>query len=212
MDHEEIDQFNIIDRYLMGKMPIEESADFEEHLIDCPQCITRLQMTDRFLQGLRSLAVEQAAPIGRYQPRRTFMQFLYTFFRLPVALAVACLLIVSAVVIWAINYTGRLRAEADQVKSLSEQWQRNFENEQQSAMAGDRKRQETERQQTEQLRALEAKLKDLQSRKQSAETEIGGRQRSLQQSQSYVVKQIDEAAQPIITAIMKERGASIALA
>ena len=60
--------------------------------------------------------------------------------------------------------------------------------------------------------ALEAKLKDLQSRKQSAETEIGGRQRSLQQSQSYVVKQIDEAAQPIITAIMKERGASIALA
>lgn len=60
--------------------------------------------------------------------------------------------------------------------------------------------------------ALEAKLKDLQSRKQSAESEIGGRQRTLQQSQSYVVKQIDEAAQPIITAIMKERGASIALA
>lgn len=60
--------------------------------------------------------------------------------------------------------------------------------------------------------AVEAKVKDIDSRKQSAQAEIQGRQRSLQASQSYVVQQIDEAAQPIITAIMKERGATLALA
>lgn len=60
--------------------------------------------------------------------------------------------------------------------------------------------------------AAEAKAKDIDSRKQSAQAEIQGRQRTLQASQAYVVKQIDDAAQPIITAIMKEKGANIALA
>ncbi len=60
--------------------------------------------------------------------------------------------------------------------------------------------------------AVEAKVKDLDSRKQSAQTELSGRQRSFQASQRYVVQQIDRAAEPIITAIMKERGATIALA
>jgi len=60
--------------------------------------------------------------------------------------------------------------------------------------------------------ALQAKVKDLQGRQQTAQTEIAGRERQLQASQRYVVEQIDKAAQPIITAIMKEKGATIALA
>src|SRR3546814_1919788 len=36
--------------------------------------------------------------------------------------------------------------------------------------------------------------------------------RTLQASQAHVLKQIDDAAQPIITAIMREKGANIALA
>jgi Skp family chaperone for outer membrane proteins len=59
---------------------------------------------------------------------------------------------------------------------------------------------------------LEAKAKDLQTREQAANTEMGGRQRQLQANQNYVVKQISDAAQPIVTAIMKEKGANIALA
>lgn len=60
--------------------------------------------------------------------------------------------------------------------------------------------------------AAEAKAKEIEGRKQSAQNEIGGRQRTLQASQRYVIEQIDAAAQPIITAIMKEKGATIALA
>src|SRR3546814_14856810 len=54
--------------------------------------------------------------------------------------------------------------------------------------------------------AAEAKVKDIEGRKQSAQTEIAGRQRTLQGSQRFVVEQIDRAAQPIVTALMKEKG------
>lgn len=60
--------------------------------------------------------------------------------------------------------------------------------------------------------AAEAKAKDIEGRKQSAQAEISGRQRTLQASQAHVLKQIDDAAQPIITGIMREKGANIALA
>lgn len=60
--------------------------------------------------------------------------------------------------------------------------------------------------------AFEAKVKDLMQRKQNAQTEIQGRQRTLAASERYVVEQINRAVQPIITAVMKEKGAQIALA
>lgn len=161
MDHEEIDQFDVIDRYLTGKLPVEESTDFEEHFINCPQCISRLQVTDGFIQGLRSIAVEQILPLSHHQPRNAFPYSLYALFRKPWVLACACLLIAGAIcATWAVNYTRRLRAEADQAKSLSEQWQRRYESELQSATAADRKLQETEQQRAEQLLALEMKLKE----------------------------------------------------
>lgn len=60
--------------------------------------------------------------------------------------------------------------------------------------------------------AVEAKVKDIDTRKQSAQREIQGRQQTFQASQRHVVDQIDRGAQPIITAIMRERGANVALA
>ncbi|WP_426163205.1 OmpH family outer membrane protein [Sandarakinorhabdus sp. DWP1-3-1] len=60
--------------------------------------------------------------------------------------------------------------------------------------------------------AWEAKVKDFTTRKQQAEAELTKRNEDFQASRQYVLKQINDGAQPIITAIMKERGASIALA
>lgn len=61
------------------------------------------------------------------------------------------------------------------------------------------------------IQAFQAKVKDFQTRRQAAEQEVGQRERDFQASRSYVIKQINDAAQPIITAIMRERGASIAM-
>lgn len=60
--------------------------------------------------------------------------------------------------------------------------------------------------------AWEAKVKDFTTRKQQAEQELRKREADFQASRQFVLKQINDGAQPIITTIMKERGASIALA
>jgi outer membrane protein len=60
--------------------------------------------------------------------------------------------------------------------------------------------------------AWEAKVKDFTTRKTQAEQELAKRDADFQASRQNVLKQINDGAQPIITTIMKERGASIALA
>ena len=60
--------------------------------------------------------------------------------------------------------------------------------------------------------AWETKARDFQTRKTQAEQELAKRDQDFQASRQFVLKQINEGAQPIITTIMKERGATIALA
>jgi hypothetical protein len=153
MNHEQIDRLDFIDRYLMGKLPAEVSSGFEEHFVDCPQCIARLQTTKNFMHDLRLVAAEQAAQIEPHPPRSAFRQVVTSLFPKPLAWAAALLLIAAATsAVFVIGYTQRLRDEANQAKSLAEQWQRRYEDERQSALAA-------EAQRAEQLRALEAKLK-----------------------------------------------------
>jgi hypothetical protein len=159
MNHEYIDQFNLIDQYLMGRLPAEESAIFEEHFVACPQCISRLQMTKNFLQDLRGVAVEQAAQ----QPprRRAFWFFPQIRLPKPVLWATVSLVVLAITgAVFATIYTQHLRLELRQAENQAAQWQRRYEEERQSAISADRKHQETELQQTEQLQALQAKLKD----------------------------------------------------
>lgn len=60
--------------------------------------------------------------------------------------------------------------------------------------------------------AWENKAKDFATRRQQAEAELQRRNEEFQASRQYVLKQINDGAQPIISAIMRERGASIVLA
>ena len=60
--------------------------------------------------------------------------------------------------------------------------------------------------------AWETKARDFQTRKTQAEQELAKRDADLQASRQFVVKQLNDGAQPIISTIMKERGASIAIA
>ena len=62
------------------------------------------------------------------------------------------------------------------------------------------------------ITAFQAKVKDYQTRRQRDEADLEKRNQEFQLSRQSVVKQINDAAQPLITAIMRERGATIALA
>ncbi|HKQ05070.1 MAG TPA: hypothetical protein VJ464_08070 [Blastocatellia bacterium] len=171
MNHQQIDQFDLIDRYLMGKLLAEESASFEAHFVDCPQCIARLQLTKTFLEDLRGVAAAQSWPIAP-PPARGFRPFLQTFLRWPFALAVAGLLIaaiISAIIV--VGYTRRLRNEADLARQLAAQWEGRYEGERQAAMAAESQRREEDSQQAEQRRALEARLADEAARHGQLEAE-----------------------------------------
>ena len=62
------------------------------------------------------------------------------------------------------------------------------------------------------IAAWEAKARDLQSRQQAAEADLSNRDRDFQAARQSVLKQINDAAQPVITTVMRERNATIVLA
>ncbi|HVG18670.1 MAG TPA: hypothetical protein VNI02_06425 [Blastocatellia bacterium] len=160
MDHKQIEQFDLINRYLMGKLLAEESASFEEHFVDCQQCIAQLQTTSSFVRDLRMAASEQASQLGSRQPRITLWHALQKFLPRPLAWAAGLLLIAAvAGILLLVDHTRRLRAEVNEAKALSELWERRYEDEHLSAIAAERRRQEAELQRDEQLRALEKEMK-----------------------------------------------------
>jgi hypothetical protein len=58
MKHSYIQESNLIERYLAGKLTPSEEGPFEEHLIDCQECLDRLETINRFRRGLRTAAAE----------------------------------------------------------------------------------------------------------------------------------------------------------
>lgn len=60
--------------------------------------------------------------------------------------------------------------------------------------------------------AWETRARDFQTRQQQAGQELEKRQADLQAARQFVLKQINDALQPIITTVMRERGASVAIA
>jgi outer membrane protein len=60
--------------------------------------------------------------------------------------------------------------------------------------------------------AWETKARDLQARKTKDEQDLAKRDQDFQASRQGVLRQLNEGAQPLISAIMRERGASIVLA
>ncbi len=59
--------------------------------------------------------------------------------------------------------------------------------------------------------ALESRAKAFGEKQQQAQQEIGRLENDVQRTRAFVVQQITDAANPIITTVMRERGASIAL-
>jgi hypothetical protein len=58
MEHSYIEEHNIADRYLLGKLSAEERRRFEKHFENCRQCIDQLKTIDDLCTGLRIVAAE----------------------------------------------------------------------------------------------------------------------------------------------------------
>lgn len=197
MKHSYIEQYNLVDLYLMGKLAAEESARFEEHFIDCPECIDRLNTTKDFLQDLRMVAAQQTSQTDNYRPKGLARYFSQILSPKALALAAGCLLILAiAGMILLINRVGSLQAEVDEAKNVSAQLERRYEEERQTADSSDKKRQEVEQELTEQLRRLEAKIQNEQKQRANMATESGGGMQPGINLPIFVLKTIRTASEP----------------
>ncbi len=64
MDHPRIDEEEILDHYLAGRLPAEEEARFEEHLFECAECLEKVRWGEELRRGLREVVTEDAARAG----------------------------------------------------------------------------------------------------------------------------------------------------
>lgn len=65
MDHDDIERHQVIEEYVMGRLPEAEAARFEEHYLTCEECVRQLDLAERFQRGFREAAAgELAAPVG----------------------------------------------------------------------------------------------------------------------------------------------------
>ncbi len=93
LDHAVIEQEQVVDRYLMGRLPREEAASFERHYLSCPRCLDQLELSGELLDGMRHAATQD---IERSGVAATLLLALRRLGRRRVplaALAVVCLLL-----------------------------------------------------------------------------------------------------------------------
>jgi hypothetical protein len=58
MNHQHIRENNVVSLYLIGKLLEEERTRFEEHFVDCQQCLDEMELTSDFRRRLRQVTKE----------------------------------------------------------------------------------------------------------------------------------------------------------
>ncbi|HEX6903096.1 MAG TPA: zf-HC2 domain-containing protein [Thermoanaerobaculia bacterium] len=64
MDHTYIEDRQIVDRYVLGNLPPEEAARFEEHYLSCPECLDRLDVAESMQRGFQRAAGRDMARVA----------------------------------------------------------------------------------------------------------------------------------------------------
>lgn len=61
MDHDYIQEHQMVDRYVQGRLSEADADLFEEHYVTCAECLRRLELAEKFQRGFRQVAAEDAA-------------------------------------------------------------------------------------------------------------------------------------------------------
>jgi len=60
MEHQYAEENNFAARYVIGRLSPEESVPFEEHFVDCPQCLADIETEREVVAGLKTVAARNA--------------------------------------------------------------------------------------------------------------------------------------------------------
>jgi hypothetical protein len=61
VDHKYIEDNHVAQSYLMGKLSPEEEESFEQHYLECDECLDQLRLAESLHRGLKVVAVEEMA-------------------------------------------------------------------------------------------------------------------------------------------------------
>lgn len=162
MNHDYINELNLIDRYVLGKLTTSEAEAFEDHFIDCAECAEQLTIARNFIQELKGFAVHETLSKSDKTPEASR----WWSFRQPVLVpswAVACccglVLLAAVLAFFTVRRLNRMSAELAQKKQESATIRQQYERGLETAAASERDHQETTLQLNQRLDELAQKLK-----------------------------------------------------
>lgn len=62
-DHQASEDSNVIERYLMGRLTTAEAEIFEDHFLDCEECLEKLELSRILYRGMREVAAEDVSQV-----------------------------------------------------------------------------------------------------------------------------------------------------
>jgi hypothetical protein len=133
MEHSYIEENNIADRYLLGKLSAQERMRFEEHSKNCLECLNRLETIKGLRRGLRVVAGEEVR-WSRAYIRAGLLAWLVRLGRASQTVLLACVILLIALPIgWLILEWSRARRDLAQTRQIAAEWQRKYEESEQAA-------------------------------------------------------------------------------
>lgn len=148
MDHTYVEEHDLVEAYLAGRLSESDRDAFEAHYFDCEACLERLETAEDFREGMRQVAAEDIAQASAARARLGLFAALAALSpRHRLALAGALLLIAALPAVWLAGRNRTLQQEIAAASAGAEQQRAALESRVQSleqARAGDRNRYEEE--------------------------------------------------------------------
>jgi hypothetical protein len=107
MEHSYIEKNALVDRYLNRRLGVEERAAFEEHFLDCRQCLDQLKFAEALQNGIRAFAADPVS-LGEVPSRVSFWKwFAGAWWRIAVPVAAALLIVLLPVAVLVQRYRNK---------------------------------------------------------------------------------------------------------
>jgi cell division protein FtsB len=147
MNHHEIAQAEIVERYVRHQLSATERLAFQEHFFACDECFSQVQTTAHFIAGVREAA--RAGVLVDSETKATAAGWVFWFRPAFAAMAFASLVLAVALGWLLLSQIPRLRGDLTRERQAREQIER--ENQERLSQANDALK--TERQQRDAERA-----------------------------------------------------------
>ncbi len=133
MEHSYVDEHNIADCYLLGKLSAEERLRFEEHCENCMQCSDQLEAIDGLRTGLRIVAGEEVWRPRAHVKNGAFARIVRLSRANQMALRVGAILLIALPMGLLILDWSRSRSNLAQITLSAAEWRRKYEEREQAA-------------------------------------------------------------------------------